>query len=252
MFSDALSEGSSPIHRLDARVRIAVALGFSLVLAAGASVFVAGFGLAIALALCLVARLPMASVAKRLIPLNAFMLVLLVFLPFSASGTPLLHLGRFDYSSDGLLLAGAITLRGNAIVLALTALMGTIEVVHLGYALEELHVPLKLTRMFLFTVRYIDVLSQEYTRLTRAMTVRGFRPRLDRHTLRTLGYLTGMLIVRAFDRSERILAAMKCRGFSGTFPVAHPPRLGRSDVAFALGSATTLFFLLGCSLWLTH
>jgi cobalt/nickel transport system permease protein len=27
-----------------------------------------------------------------------------------------------------------------------------------------------------------------------------------------------MLLIRAFDRSERILCAMKCRGFRGDFP----------------------------------
>jgi cobalt/nickel transport system permease protein len=47
--------------------------------------------------------------------------------------------------------------------------------------------------------------------------VRGFRPGVNRHTYRSFGYLAGMLLVRSLDRSERIVAAMKCRGFRGRF-----------------------------------
>ncbi len=49
------------------------------------------------------------------------------------------------------------------------------------------------------------------------MKVRGFRPHMDRHTYRSMGNLFGMLLVRAYDRSQRILAAMKCRNFQGRF-----------------------------------
>ena len=49
------------------------------------------------------------------------------------------------------------------------------------------------------------------------MKMRGFRPRMNWHTYRTYGYLVGMLLVRSLERSERIVAAMKCRGFRGRF-----------------------------------
>jgi cobalt/nickel transport system permease protein len=49
------------------------------------------------------------------------------------------------------------------------------------------------------------------------MRVRCFRPGVNRHSYRAFGYLVGMLLVRSFDRSERVLAAMKCRGFCGRY-----------------------------------
>ncbi len=64
------------------------------------------------------------------------------------------------------------------------------------------------------------------------MRVRAFRPRTNRHTLRTLGYLVGMLAVNGFDRSERILHAMKCRGYTGAFPMTEPSPIGRGDIGF--------------------
>jgi cobalt/nickel transport system permease protein len=49
------------------------------------------------------------------------------------------------------------------------------------------------------------------------MRARAFVARADRHTWRSFGWLIGMLLVRSFERSERIVAAMKCRGFDGRF-----------------------------------
>ncbi|MEM9634943.1 MAG: cobalt ECF transporter T component CbiQ, partial [Pseudomonadota bacterium] len=47
------------------------------------------------------------------------------------------------------------------------------------------------------------------------------------------GYLVGMMLVRSIDRSERILSAMKCRGFTGTIPLLDTMRFSRRDVHFA-------------------
>ena len=111
----------------------------------------------------------------------------------------------------------SLSLKANAAVLAVTALIGTMDAVTLGHALAHFHVPQKLTQLMLFMVRYFDVLGREYARLRAAMRVRCFRPAMNRHSYRTFGYLVGMLLVRSFDRSERVLAAMKCRGFCGRY-----------------------------------
>ena len=72
------------------------------------------------------------------------------------------------------------------------------------------------------------------------MKVRCFQPGLNRHTYRTVGYLVGMLLVRSFDRSERILSAMLCRGFAGRYYVLDHLCLGRADAAFSTAAATRL------------
>jgi len=129
-------------------------------------------------------------------------------------------------------------------VLGLTVLLGTVEVVRLGHALNRLRVPQKLTHLFLFTVRYIEVLHHEYLRLVRAMKVRCFRPRMNPHTFRAIGYLVGMLLVKSFDRSERVMAAMKCRGFRGRFFVLDHLAMAGRDVAFGVASFAVLVALI--------
>ena len=84
----------------------------------------------------------------------------------------------------------------------------------------------------------------------RAMRVRGFRPRLDRHTCRSLGYLVGMLLVRSFDRAERILAAMRCRGFRGHFFVLDHFVFRARDGVFCVAATGLVCLLLALEhLW---
>jgi len=53
----------------------------------------------------------------------------------------------------------------------------------------------------------------------------------------------GMLIVRSYERSQRIYQAMLCRGFKGRFPVASHFRLRKGDVVFGLSMAVVTLML---------
>jgi len=202
-----------------------------------------GLAIAMAVSAAMLTRLRLLGVVKRLVPVNLFMLLLIAMLPWAAEGHPLFGLGPFEYTWEGFLLAAAIALKGNAIVLGVVALLGTLDTVTMGHALNHLHVPDKLTHLLLFTVRYLDVLRREYLRLTAAMKMRGFRPRMSLHAYRSYGYLIGMLLVRSVDRSERIVAAMKCRGFRGRFYLLDHFAFSMRDAWFAAASVALLAVL---------
>jgi len=237
---ETFSRGGSFVHGLDPRVRVLAAGALSVGVALTGRWSAAFLGLAAGAGLVTVARVPTRAVARRLVSLNAFMLLLVALLPLAVPGEPVLRFGGLSVSREGLGQAGAIALKANAIVLLLTALLSTLELMTFGRALTALHVPNKLIHLYVFTVRYIDVLHHEYERLRRAMRVRCFRPRVSMHTYRSVGYLVGMLLVKSFDRSERIVAAMKCRGFAGRFVLVDRFALARRDAAFAAGAAAVL------------
>ena len=244
MILDTASLSTSFIHRRDPRLRICCAAVASVVALIIMNWLWLALLTALTLALCLAARVPGRVLFSRLLAVNAFMLSLLILLPWGVPGNPLFQIGAFTYSQAGLMQAGRIVLRGNAILLLLTALIGTMEPHTFGHALRRLGIPAKLTNLLLFTIRYIAVMEDEYRDLRRAMTVRAFRPRLNLHTLRSIGYLVGMLLVRALDRSERINEAMKCRGFLGRFPSLARYRFRWSDAAFGCAVTLTLAALL--------
>jgi cobalt/nickel transport system permease protein len=101
-----------------------------------------------------------------------------------------------------------------------------------------------LCHLLLFTYRYIYVFEQEYRRLVQAMKIRGFQARTNLHTYRSYAYLAAMLLVRSFDRAERVFAAMRCRGFNGTFYSLKSFSWQRRDGIFLGASVLALLALL--------
>ena len=243
MSCDTYIKGESAIRRIDPRYRVLFALAFSLLVAVAGGYAVLLTALTISAIAALSADLPARPVVRRLIGLNALTLTLFLLLPLSTPGDPLFSLGALAWSRQGMLTAGAIALKANTIVLAYTALVSTVDPIRLGGALQRLRVPAKLVQLLLFTIRYIDVVHHEYDRLVKAMRVRCFRPGFDLHTFRTYGYLVGMLLVNSFDRSDRIVAAMKCRGFNGRFHSLAAFSAGGREAVFALMSGVLLIAL---------
>ena len=229
----AFFAGDSPVHRLDPRVRLLCALALAIAVAMSERVVTLAWALALAVSLAAAARLGMRPLARRLVHLNVFVLFLWFVLPWSVPGHSRGTIGGLAVTEEGIRLALAITAKGNAIVLLFTALVATIDPAHLGSTLKRLALPDKLVYLFMLVIRYADLIHDEYGRLRNAMKARAFHARFSRHTLQTFGYLVGLLLVRSMERSERVLAAMKCRGFDGRFHALTGFAVRAADVAFA-------------------
>lgn len=224
----------------DPRTRVITAVLFSLAIVSLAQLALLTVALIVAVSTALAAGLRPLILLKRIAALETFMLVMLALLPFTTPGTPLFTFGTLSASEEGLRLALAIILKANTVVLVLLALVGTLEPVVLGHALARLRVPKKLVHLFLLTVRYISVLNEEYQSLRRSMRARAFTARSNFHTWRSLGNLLGMLLVRSLERSQRVMAAMKCRGFDGRFHLLSEQRWQWRDSLLLIVALTTL------------
>ena len=249
MSCEAFCQGNSLLHRADPRGKIVVAGAFSVVVAVMQlfpPLYVAAAG---ALCFALLARLPLPRVLSRLLVVNGFVLFLWVFLPWSGPGPVLFSIGPLSAHTEGIRLAALITLKANTLVLTLLALVATSTMLDLGRAMERLGVPGKLVHLLLFTYRYIDVIEQEYHRLTAAMRARAFVPAGNLYTFKSYAWLVGMLLVRSYDRSQRVHQAMLCRGFSRRFHTLHRHVWSARDTFFvATGLCFTL--LLGAMTWM--
>lgn len=206
--------------------------------------------LVVALTLALIARINWRIIAKRLLAFEGFMLMVLLFLPFTYPGETLTAVFGMTISWQGIERALVIILRGNAVVLTVLVLIGTLEPVTLGHAMARLGVPKKLVNLLLMTIRYISVLFAEYTRLRTAMTARGFKPQANLHTWRSYGWLIGMLLVRSMDRAQRVRDAMRCRGFNGHFHLLSHQHWKIQDSLFLIAAAIIGSIPLIWQIWL--
>ncbi len=165
-----------------------------------------------------------------------------LFLPFTTPGETIYAIGPFTIQREGVYQALLITLKSNSIILMALALLGTSQIFTLVHAMSHLWVPDKLVHLFFFCFRYIHVIQDEYHRLSNAMKMRGFKPKTNIRTYRAYSYLVGMLLIRSFNRSKRILQAMRCRGFKGKFYILHHYEMKRYD--YAVGGSSLAFSIL--------
>jgi cobalt/nickel transport system permease protein len=234
---EPFSEGASLAHRLDPRGKIVVAALFAVLIAGSKSYPATLAGLALALLCLALARLPVKQVIARLF-------FLWFVLPLTYPGDAVWRLGPLTATRQGLLFTGLITLKSNAIIIGLIALIATVPVVTLGQAMHNLRLPDKLCHLLLFTYRYLYVFEQEFHRLVQAMKIRGFQPRTNLHTYRSYAYLAAMLLVRSYDRADRVYQAMLCRGFHGTFYSLRTFSWQRRDGIFLVVSLLALAVVL--------
>jgi cobalt/nickel transport system permease protein len=242
------TQGTGMLGRIDPRARILAALVFGVTVVALSDLTALACAFAISALLLFLSRLPIRRTLKRVAMMDSFIIFMLVMLPFTMPGDPIFTLWGFPASWQGFWRAVEIGLTANAVVLALMTLVGTLEPVTLGHALHALRLPETLVHLMMFTIRYIEVLRDEYLRLRTSMRVRGFRPGTNWHTYRSFGYLLGMMLVRALERSERILDAMKCRGFQGRFILLDSFSYGRRDLGFAFCITFALLALIAVEL----
>jgi cobalt/nickel transport system permease protein len=171
----------------------------------------------------------------------------LVYLPLMVHGNEeRWTLGFLTLSPMGLTLAAVLLLKAIAVTTILLAAATTAPIqVHLK-ALHALGVSGLLVQLLALTVRYLAVLHAEFARIRIALRVRGYRQKLTFASLRTVGHVAGMLLVRASDQSERVAQALRCRGFDGRFHALTQFRTTGQDVVFFVaataGTAALLFW----------
>lgn len=123
-------------------------------------------------------------------------------------------------------------------VLVMMLLAHTTPRAQLLAGLERLRLPRILVLLLSFMYRYVDVMRNQLRTARRALESRA--PALGRRKqVQLYGNLAGAMLIRAYDRGERIHAAMLSRGFAGALPQTQTARVSSGDALLVAGS--TLF-----------
>ena len=225
----------SPLARWDARWKLAAVLVAIAGIAAVNHAAAAAAALAVGLALIVAANLPTRWSRDRLFLFALAALPFLLVLPFSLDlDGPGWNFGPVRISEKGMLAGLAVFLRCLAIGSFALVLVGTAPLHHILTAARRLRVPGRLVLLTLLAYRYAFLLAEELRRLRVALWTRGFRPQTNRHGYRTLGHVTGAVLVRGADRAEHVASAMRCRGFDGRFHTLTAFRTTTADVVSCL------------------
>ena len=120
-------------------------------------------------------------------------------------------------------------------------LLMTTGLYDLCLGLEKLRIPQIFVNQLLFLCRYLSLATEEGARLSTARNVRSFGRKGK--GIKSYSSIISVLLMRSIDRAERIYAAMKCRGFSGSINRINPLKWHLKETLFLL-IWSTVFILL--------
>ena len=160
-------------------------------------------------------RIPLKTYLKRLTIDIPFILFAL-FLPFLSSGNNdvVMTILSFDVYRTGLLEMLAILFKatsGVSLGIVLTATTTNIEII---YGLQKLKLPSIIIAIMSFSIRYIDVFIDEFKRVKISMQSRGYIEKGIKNLI-PIAYASGAMLIRGYERGERVYLSMVSRGFNG-------------------------------------
>src|SRR3569623_111227 len=242
---DRYAHVTSSLLRWDARVIIASLGRLVLSVALIKTLPMAAAALMSAMILVYFANVPLAVVAQGIKGVTGGLIPFLIIMPLSYPGAATVHVLGMPFAWEGFRLAVVIMLKAIAIVMIAYTMFGSSRFDVSMIALQRLKCPKAVVQMLLFTYRYVFVFLAEMQRMDTAMRSRGFVKRPDRRTLQVMGNFVGTLLVRSFERTERIYKAMLSKGYQGEFHTLTLFSSTGKDFAKAFMVLTLIFLLLG-------
>lgn len=236
---DDLAMKETPIHRIHPLIKLVTTVVFLTVVVSfgkGEISNLIPFFLFPVLIMAF-AEIPVVPILKRMILVTPFIIGIGILHPFFEEQTVVvfgiaISQGWFTFLS--LLLKSVLTVMVSLLLIATTGMN------QLAVALRMLKVPKIFVLQLLLTYRYISVLIEELFRMVRAYSLRA--PRQRGIHPRVWGSFVGQLLLRTFDRGQRVYESMNARGFSGEYHRGNISKIKGKDIGYFL--SWCLFFLL--------
>ena len=228
---DALAARDTPLTRLDARAKVIATLAFIVIVVSFERYAVAALLplAAYPVVLAVLGDVPAAPLVRKLLLAAPFAVLVGAFNPL-LDRAPMLAFGEIAVAAGWVSFASILVRFALTVGAALVLVAGT-GMHTLCAALARLGVPQVLTAQLLFLFRYAFVLGGEAARMAAARELRSGGRAL---ALSAYGPLLGHLLLRSFERAQRVHLAMVARGFDGELRTLRAPRWSSRDTAFVL------------------
>jgi len=175
--------------------------------------------------LILLSDLPVMPIFKRLLMVEPLIIGIGILNPL--------------FDPRGWITFASIMIKSGLTVTACLVLVSTTGLDKIAQALRRLKVPGIFVLQLLLTFRYISLLIEELARMLRAYSLRA--PKQKGVRLKDCGSFTGQLLLRTFDRAQRVYDSMRLRGFSGEYHSYGKSNITWKDITFL--AVWSLFFI---------
>lgn len=236
---DELAAKSSLVHRLHPLSKILMTMVFLVIVVSFDKYEISGLlGLFLyPVAVISMAGLPWGIMVKRLLVMEPVVIGIGILNPIFDH--QLYQIGNLSISA-GWIVFLSILLKGTLTLSAGLVLVATTGVDRIAAGLRMIHIPKILVLQFLLTYRYLLVLIEEVGRMSRAYFLRAPDDKGIRFS--AWGSFAGQLLLRTFDRAQRIYISMMLRGFEGEYHFGAVSPMGKRDIIYIL-ICSAMFFL---------
>ena len=222
---------------LDPRARLTIVVAATIVIASTEHLkpFAIYLPLVVA-AIAICSRASWMYLTQRLAACSPFILMAAALLLFQydldAAGRP-----------AGIVPAATVAAKGYSAALLLAFLTESTPLSEILWAMRKLGCPESLNLILGLMYRYTALLEEEWGKLERARDSRTVRPLAYSQLWNIYGRQIGVLLIRSWERAERVHAAMLARGFHGSWPMWHSPRFQIRD-ALAVTTSIAVFLAI--------
>ena len=239
----------SPVHRLDARVKIVVTAAYIVMVTVAPGGWASLPAALLPVTLIAVSRVPPVYLLKRAALVLPFVAAVAMFMPFLPGEhvvweTTVLGF-TVDVTREGVSMCVGVCIKAFLCVLTLLALTATTRFALILKALHSMKIPAVLVLVLSFLYRYLFVLFDQAMRMRRGRDARS--PRRPRAGFHVAAGMIGSMFLRTYTRAERVYQAMLARGYSGDVHTMTDWRPGRRDAVFA--AVSICYFAVLAALW---
>ncbi|MCM1285537.1 MAG: energy-coupling factor transporter transmembrane protein EcfT [Acetobacter sp.] len=217
--------GVSPIHKMDARMKIILTLVLIVTIFICKNIFSLLAFIFFTMAVIGVSKIPFKTIGKSIKPLAIIIVITALLNLFYGQGEPLVELGMLKITRSGIETAVFMAIRIITLVVISSLLTYTTSPTELTDALERLLRPLKIFKIDVHSIsmtmtialRFIPTLVEEIDKIMSAQKSRGAE--MDSggliHRAKALIPVLIPLFVSAFRRANELAYAMECRCYRG-------------------------------------
>lgn len=217
--------GTSPIHRMDPRVKILLSLAYIVLLFVANNLLSLLLGALFAIACYRISAIPLKMIGKSLKPIVPIVIFTALLNMFFVDGDVLWTWGFITITRQGLSMAVLMASRIICLIAGTTLLTYTTSPIALTDGIERLLSPLKrvklpvheLAMMMTIAMRFIPTLIEETDKIMSAQKARGADMESGGLVQRAKALVPILipLFVSSFRRADELALAMECRCYHG-------------------------------------
>ena len=221
-------DGDSPIHKLDARVKILLSMVYIIVLFCVRSFTAYAVFVGFTAVVIFISKIPLRYIVRGLKPIMYILIFTAIINLFMSGGETVLwqseNLGWLKITEEGLINAAQMALRLVLLVMGTSLLTLTTTPIMLTDGIEKILTPFKVIKvpaheiamMMTIAIRFIPTLSEETDKIIKAQKARGadFESGNIFKRVKAMVPILIPLFISAFKRADDLAIAMDSRCYN--------------------------------------